>query len=335
MNPSADLPQTTDEAAAAWVIRQEQGPLSPAEQRALEAWLARNDAHRAAYAFAQGAWKQLDRLRDEPGRFASDFAAMMPVQTASRRNSRLAGGIAALAASIVIAVTGATIWFGNPLTRLQADFATAPAEIASVVLADGSRVDLAPDSAITLDFTENERHVTLLAGSAYFTVASQAVAGNRPFVVRAGDGAGMGSIRALGTQFAVERAADTINVIVTEHSVEVVAPLKGRDSRATVIGEGQGITYDAGGLQLPRGVKAEQATVWHRRRLVFDRQTVAEVAAELSRYRRGQILVRSPALAQKQFSGVLDIGDVDGALRIVAEELKAEVTLLPFVAVLQ
>ena len=124
-------------------------------------------------------------------------------------------------------------------------------------------------------------------------------------------------------------------MIVTEHSVEVAAPLRGRDSRATIIGAGQGIAYDANGLQAPRVVKAEQATAWRRKRLVFDRQTVADVAAELSRYRRGQIVVRDAALAQKQFSGVLDIGDVDGALRIVAEELKAEVTLLPFVAVLQ
>lgn len=335
MNSSADLSTDTDATATSWVIRQEQGPLSPDERRQFEAWLGRDEAHRAAYVFAQDAWRRLDRLSDEPDRFADEFAAMARnAAPAARPGLRLAGGLAAMAASLVVAVIGMSVWFGNPLTRLRADHATGPTQIAAYDLPDGSRADLAPDSAIALDFTENERRVTLLTGSAYFTVAPASAAGNRPFVVHAGQGNHIGRVRALGTQFAVEQRGDSVTVTVTEHAVEVVAPIRG-DSRLAVVREGQGVTYDGNGLRAPATVKAEQTTAWHRRQLVFDRQSVTEVAAELSRYRRGSIVVRNPALAQKQFSGVLDIGDVDGALRIVAEELKAEVTLLPFVAILQ
>jgi transmembrane sensor len=331
VKPSAtNLLTDADATASAWVIRQAERPLSRAEQHELEAWLMQSDAHRAAYDYAQTAWQGLDRLADEPGRFTDDFAAMSPA-AAPRRPLRLAGGMATLAASIAVAVLGTRLWLGNPIMRLQADYATAPAQIATYALADGSKADLAPDSAIALDFTDNERRVTLLAGRAYFTVAPAAANGNRPFVVRAANG----STRALGTQFSVERSDDTVTVTVTEHAVEVVAPLQDRDSRAAIVREGQGLMYNTGGLQAVVAVKADRATAWQRRQLVFDRQTVQEVVTELGRYRRGQILVRDVALAQKRFSGVLDIGDVDGALRIVAEELKADITLMPFVAVLQ
>ncbi len=46
-------------------------------------------------------------------------------------------------------------------------------------------ITLAPDTAITVDYSETRRQVILHAGQAYFDVASNP---SRPFVVQARDG---------------------------------------------------------------------------------------------------------------------------------------------------
>src|SRR3546814_10547564 len=62
--PISVLGMTPDEAAAAWVVRVEDGPLSPADQAAFDAWKAESPTNVAAYARAEAAWRLFD---DPPG----------------------------------------------------------------------------------------------------------------------------------------------------------------------------------------------------------------------------------------------------------------------------
>ena len=54
---------------------------------------------------------------------------------------------------------------------LEADYHTGKGELRTVHLADGSTVELDASSAIGLDFTNSQRRVHLLAGSAVFDLS--------------------------------------------------------------------------------------------------------------------------------------------------------------------
>src|SRR3546814_10809796 len=80
--PISVLGMTPDEAAAAWVVRVEDGPLSPADQAAFDAWKAESPTNVAAYARAEAAWRLFD---DPPGRseeHTSELQSLMRISYA-------------------------------------------------------------------------------------------------------------------------------------------------------------------------------------------------------------------------------------------------------------
>jgi transmembrane sensor len=320
VNPPVAPENPIEDEASDWLSRRLAGPLTAAEQRAFMAWINRGPEHLAAYRYAESTWQQLEAIGREPGPLHDDIAHLLqrPVRPGYR---------SAIAACIAIVAVGASLWFGNPLTLMRADYAAAAAQNRDVQLPDGSRVTLAPGAALALDFTASERRVELLGGSAYFTVAPLAAdSSGRPFVVRGGNG----STRALGTQFAVDIKPASVVVAVTEHAVEVSA---GADK--TVVLAGRAVAYAPDGSIAPlEGVDAASTTAWHRGKLIFDRQPVSEIVAELGRYRRGQIVVADRDLAERRISGIFNTDDIDGALAAIARELNARSRLLPFLAVL-
>ena len=58
------------------------------------------------------------------------------------------------------------------------------------------------------------------------------------------------------------------------------------------------------------------------------------MVARLNRYRRGRIVVANGAIAGRRVSGVFRVGDLDGAVEAVAEELGVRRIALPLVTVL-
>src|SRR3546814_20011793 len=57
---------TPDEAAAAWIVRVEDGPLSAADQAAFDEWKAESPANVAAYERAEAAWNLYENPQREP-----------------------------------------------------------------------------------------------------------------------------------------------------------------------------------------------------------------------------------------------------------------------------
>ncbi len=323
MTATVEPDSQIEDEAGDWLARRLDGRLSGSEQRDFTRWLNRSLAHQAAYRHAEATWEKLGAVGREPGVLRDDIVHLLhrPVW---RQRWRLAS---AMAACIAIVAVGASLLLGNPLTLLRADYAAMPTQGRSVDLPDGSRVDLAPGAAIALDFGSSERRVKLLAGAAYFTVAPLGTdGGGRPFVVLGENGA----TRALGTQFAIDLRPGQVRVIVTEHAVEVSA---GMDK--AVVQQGRAVAYAPSGSIAPlESVDAASATAWQRGKLIFDRQPVSDIVAELSRYRHGRIVIADAALAGRRISGVFNTNDIDGAIASIARELKAEARLLPLLAVI-
>jgi transmembrane sensor len=314
--------------ATDWLVLQTAGGLDPLAERAFETWLGQSPLHRAVYDELRRTWDSIAVLQSHPGDLLRHTASL---QRHVRSRRRPAAAITALAASLLLIVLGAAIWFGDLTTVLTADHRTAQGEIRSVTLPDGSRIDLGPASAIRLQFSAKERRVVLLGGSAFYHAAPQALANDRPFVVDSGNL----SVRALGTQFVVERLADRDYVAVAEHDVEVTLLGAGTDLPRTVLSPGQSMRYRRGAAQgLPGSVDPREIAAWRSGNLVFYQQPLGDVVAELNRYRRSRIVVMDDALSTRVVSGVMRADDPDGALQVVTDELRILKVELPFIIII-
>lgn len=318
--------------ATDWLVLQTAGRLDSLAESAFEAWIARSPLHRAVYDELRSTWDSLAILQSHPGDLLRHTALLHRQAQSIRPPRRLAATLTAWAATLLLMVAlGASIWFGDLATRLTADHRSARGEVRSVLLADGSQVDLGPASAIRLRFSADERRVELLSGSAFFHAVPQTLANGRPFIVETGNL----SVRALGTRFTVERLADRETVAVAEHDVEVT--LRGADDRAQrrVLSPGQTMRYRHGASHGTVGsIDPREIAAWRSGNLVFYQAPLGEVVAELNRYRRSRIVIMDDALSARVVSGVVRADDPAGALRVVTDELRVQKTELPFFVII-
>ena len=83
-----------------------------------------------------------------------------------------------------------------------------------------------------------------------------------------------------------------------------------------VLGPGQQITYADGqnALGSVAAVDTTTATAWSQGLLIFHDRPLAEMLAEVNRYRPGRIILANRELAQRTFNGVFHIDDLDAVL---------------------
>lgn len=331
MISSDDRLDQIESEATEWLVLQTAGRLDPAETLLFENWLQRSAQHRAVYERMRQTWDALAALQQTPGdllRHTADLHAKPRLPPIARR--WLAPALA-IAASLLLVVGLTAAWIGNPVAALIADYSTAPGEIRGVTLPDGSRLELGPSSAVNLHFSNTERRVELLGGSAYFNAVPQAMATGRPFIVDTGTL----SAQALGTQFLVERLPSGDGVAVVEHNVAVTTKPSGGDPQVMVLSPGQALRYRKP-MSAPdmASLNPQEIAPWRAGNLVFHQMPLHEVVAELNRYRRNRILLANDDLSTRVVSGVFRIGEPDGALRLIADELGLRVTALPFITII-
>ncbi|SFB15917.1 FecR family protein [Rhizobium sp. NFR07] len=206
------------------------------------------------------------------------------------------GLLKATSAAILLTGGGLTAW--TVLDR--ADYSTGTGELETVMLEDGSRVELSAASAISVDITASVRRIILHHGEAFFSVTEDSA---RPFIVQAGN------VRAtaLGTAYSVGITSERTSVAVTEHTVRVDA-----GGRHIDLGEGDAIDVENGRLGAIGTGEAGNRLAWRSRQLVFLARPLSEVIAEVNRWRRGNLILRDPQLAQRRITIVIDLKDIEG-----------------------
>ena len=332
MSKPEDEQDEVDSAAAAWVARLGGGPLSPPERHDLDMWLGQSRRHANAFREAQAAWKKMGQIRFAPDGPARQIGQRQKTGAAAGFDGNQSHGKtrswfrnAALAACLAVLIGGAVLWFGDPTVVLRADYSTAPGVRESITLADGSSINLGPASAIAVHYTERERRIELLRGLAYFAAEPLGDSERRPFIVAAADG----TARALGTRFMLQRIAETVEVTVIEHAVEVALSRDDRERSAVVVSPGQAVRYTNAALGEVQSINPDHALAWQRGRLIVDHRPLGDVVAELNRYRRGLVVIADPALASRRVSGVFDTSDPDAALATIVRDLRIDSTYVP------
>lgn len=246
---------------------------------ALTLWLSAAPEHAAAFESAQQLDQSLDGLvsvvSEKPrARFAS-----WPVF----------GG--AIAASLVAALT-LPAWF-TPVSQSET-IATRNGERRSVMLADGSRIDLNGGTRITLDHNK-PRLVRLEQGEAQFTVNHDS---ENPFAVMV---AGH-RYEDAGTRFNLLRNGQTTELSVAEGEV-IFRPA----DAAVSVTPGQGLRTVDGEMRVERyQLNTRDVSSWRADRLTYSAAPISRIAKDLER-NLGLTVSVTPGSAALEFTGTLKL----------------------------
>lgn len=287
------------ETALSWLSVLHDQP-TVADQMRFSRWLKADPAHAQAYAQAQVMWE----MTEEPaaklaGEDAVALEALLKAMDAPRPAGRSrqplmrwSAGLAIAACLVLMVSVGLGVQPQRWIDDFGADYVSAPGQVRSVMLADGSQVTLDADSAVAVHFTPGERHVELRRGAAFFQVTHT----GEPFVVEGGKG----ETRVLGTQFEVRLQPGGAQVTVLSGRVGVKANV---DKPQQILTAGQRVSYDRTHARDPSVVDSESQLAWRQGWLNYYRTPLAQVIDDLSRYYPGRIVVLNERLAAKTVSG--------------------------------
>jgi transmembrane sensor len=220
------------------------------------------------------------------------------------------------AAASLVALAGATLgWW---VLNQDPTYATQVGEQRTLALADGSSVELNALSRIRVHFSDHERGVELLGGQALFTVAHSRA---RPFVVMSADT----RVRAVGTQFDVNRKAHQTTVTVVQGRVAVftpeAAPLNvgsgAHAPPAVELGPGEQVTVAARAVSHPHRANLATATAWTQQQLIFESTPLAEAAEDFNRFNTRRLRVEGAELGSFHVSGTFAARDPASLSRFV------------------
>jgi transmembrane sensor len=297
--------EEVDAATAAWLDKRDCGNWSEEDEAAFAAWLDADPIHRITYWRMEAAWSRTERL-----------TALRP-QPAPR--SRTFAFLRVAAATLTVSAIAAGAWYAIP-RETGVTYATSIGGHESIMLADGSRIELNTDSAIRLADSAHARNIWLEKGEAYLQVTHDA---SRPLTVFVGNR----RIVDLGTKFVVKRGTDRLEVAVLEGRVSLDAG-DTPNFQETVLQQGETAIASADGVSVHRKTTRELSDElgWRRGVIVFDNTPLAEAAEQVSRYNAVKVAVTDAAIARLPVTGTVSSTDPKEFLRMarVVFGLRAE-----------
>ncbi|MEK6348552.1 MAG: FecR domain-containing protein [Burkholderia sp.] len=304
-------PEIARRAVQWWVDLQDGGARDAALRAGFERWRAEHPLHDAA-------WRHIETMQGRLSRLAAGVdagaarAALLPVRSPRRR--------AAIKTLTLLVAAGGAAWSLDPAERWalwNADWRTAVGERRSVTLADGTTVILNTDSAIDVRFDATARRIALLRGEIMVTSGHEARTPARPLVVATSQG----ELTPLGTRFALRDEAAGVRLSVFEGSVRAQPIDAGAASRVIAAGQRTEMAHD--GVAAPRPLEA-YAGAWTGGSLVATRMRLADLLAELARYRHGYLQCDA-AIADLRVSGAYPLDDTDRVLDTLGATLPISV----------
>lgn len=295
-----------------WLIELEAADAATRER--FDAWLAASPENARAFRRASTLWQSplLGLAASELERQANTSGQRRP----RRRLQRFTA-----AASVLLAL-GAALQSDLP-TRLRADHVTAVGERQRLELADGSRILLNTDTALSAMVDGQQRNARLFRGEAYFEVAPTR---GQPFEVDAGPL--RMSLR--GTTLVVRYLEDAAEVSVQRGEVDVHTR---RDDARFSLSAGDRLRVGPDGVSARDAGQASKPA-WVQGRLVFENCTLREVLAELRRYYPGWIVNTDTRLDELSITGNYRLDDPRGAMRSLAQITAAHLHEFPHLMIL-
>jgi transmembrane sensor len=199
---------------------------------------------------------------------------------------------------------------------LSADQETSSAQIHRSTLPDGSQLTLGPDSAARFAFTPSERRIQLLSGAAF----CEATPDGRPFVCASDH---LSGVTSSGT-FELRTSSSRHDIAVATGELEVEVTSAASTKTLLRAGDWMSVSENAGHVRRGRRDPANMAA-WRRKQLIAEEERVADVIAEIGRWKQGRILIPERSLREEQVSGLFDLSNPDAALQAVVAPFSGRV----------
>ncbi len=303
-----------EQRVARWILLCDRGAPSERERAAFEAWLAADSSHRVAYIRLAQAWKATAALkvwRPHDGSIDTTVLRRSAMRSPNSRHWRWAAAAVAGLACVLLAILAAF-----NVQAPESVYSTQIGGYQRVLLEDGSAIQLNTNSEVRVRLLKNRRMVRLLRGEAYFDIAHDA---NRPFDVSAG-----GSIvRAIGTAFSVRlRDPEQIEVAVTQGRVAISSSgLVPTLMSQVAAGEVARARHSEVVIVRTDSTNLKRRLAWEEGELVFKKERLAEVVAEMNRYKHRQIAISDAALNDLEVGGNFKSTDLDSFVDAVNQSL--------------
>lgn len=278
------------EAQAARLLARLNSDPSPEDEAEICAWVEADPKHGVAFARAEAAWEEAERLKSAAADVTLPPLAQIVSEEQQRRLSRNIMIVAAVAVTLFIIAAVVTIHTFSGVNRYE----TRIGQMRDIALTDGSTLHLNSDSEAEVRFTGNGRKVRVLKGEASFDVAHDP---SRPFEVEARSAI----IRAVGTAFNVRLRPSLVELTVTRGAARV----------RCATGTPHMVEAGRGAIIQPRNIALTtlgsrivgQRIAWRDRIVELDGETVEQAAGEFNRYRTAPILIGDTRVSSLRIGG--------------------------------
>ncbi|MBN3792233.1 DUF4880 domain-containing protein [Burkholderia sp. Ac-20353] len=321
--------QVLERKARAWVIRMHSGDATPDDRAAFLRWCAERPEHARAAATIGATLSAIDLLAPK---LAAEDAASGELWTGVPRRSIPRPGRRAF---VGFAVAAGASWLAlrPPLQLwpsvgdLAADYRTGTGEQRRVTLADHVAIEMNTQTRIDLLPARYEQSgrpgIELLSGEAEVVVGAPLnvrAQANAPVVVVAG----RGRMLVQAARMNVRRNGEQLCVTCLSGSLQV----EHRERRLTLSADDQ-LVYDDRHVGDISRVDSSAVVAWRHGLLVFNDVPLAQVVAEINRYRPGKLILRNAGLGERRVQAKLSIGEIDRAIDMMQQVYGAQVTRLP------
>jgi transmembrane sensor len=298
MNGTPDFSPQVAEQAVQWLMKMQQGPLSPRQQNAWQQWLDAHSEH-------QRAWEHIQRVNQRLRGLSSPLAhAALNAPTSSSRRQALK--------LLLILGAGSAVTWGmrehNLLPPLMADYRSPIGQRRKIALADGSQLQLNTASSADVQVEGQQRLIRLLEGEMLLTTS-------KAFQVRTAQGL----LKTEGARLNVRQFADRTQVAVFEGHVELTPD----GGSPWVLQSARQLSFDARGIGNPVPLDANSGA-WADGMLVAAHMRLGDFLEELGRYRRGQLNCDAK-VADLLISGTYPLDDSERILDLLEISLPVKV----------
>lgn len=339
--------------AIAWIARLRSDQVTESDQADFALWLSESEQHQAAFDEAMVLWESTgvvsstmpdDNVQKAPSEIsaylskhpqANQLTASNDHTVVHSSQSKWHSKALAIAASVFVAVillfntdTLQQTFSGDssPVAQASVDeisvsqqlYATAVGESQTFILEDGSSIQLNTNSKVTVEYSDNLRHLTLISGEAYFDVAHDP---KRPFRVSTKNG----TVTAIGTAFNIQQFTESDALVaVTEGVVEIALDLSGQSldeqqllQQALQMHVGKQVVISKGKIGNEEHADLDRLTAWRNKTLVFKDTDLAQALKELNRYLKTPVDISHQSLDQLRISGTFSIEEPEATLNAI------------------
>ncbi len=305
-----------------WIVRFMRGGMSSAEIESMRAWYRQSPAHAKAYADVRRVWNALGpvaraSMRDNPDAASKVYSekSARPVVSARLGRRALIGGALAASAAYALAKPPLDLW--PSYSEMMADYRTGAGERRILTLADTVTLDLNTRTSVTvLSQTAEMIQLELLAGEAAFSKSDPSSALT---VV-----AGSARMVAMRTNFNLRCDGSRVSVACLDGDLLVQ-----RGSAKAQLRPREEVIYDDRAISDVRGFDPDRVSAWQQGKLIFDGTPVAQVIAEINRYRPNRIILMNDQIGRRLLTARVATAETDKIVVQIVHIFGANARTLP------